>query len=394
LLNCLDGMLELPTGELREWDPKYLSRVQVPVEWDPEATCPTYEKWAREIVGDQLDDLEECVSQMLDPSHGPIKSVMLYGPSRSGKGTYLRIMRAIAGAWNCSSVTLHQLVNDHFMAARAYGKMLNSSGDISSVHLDDLSIFKMLTGEDPIEANPKYGKNFEYTNRALFAFACNTLPTVGETSGAYFQRMKPFKFDNSFAGSEDQSVEDAIMAELPGILVRLVKAWQRKAERGRYAPTRADVWDEFVKKSNRVRHWLIDHCTVHREFPPGATVPEDKATGKQELWQAFRLTLEEASDAKMGRKKFLEYLEGIDGVHEVYRLPHRNEALNISLGRVSCVTCVTFLASSSMATVCEQETQKVTHSVMGGSAKKVTQVTQPTHDLEAARLWDQLREAS
>jgi putative DNA primase/helicase len=150
LMNCRNVMVDLRTGESLPHDPSYFATVQLPVEWDPDATCPTYEAWARSQVGDQLDDLEESSSVMLDPSVTPTKAVFLFGPSRSGKGTFLRVLGALAGPDNVSSVSLHQLAENRFMAANVYGKILNASGDLSAAHVEDISIFKMLTGEDQI----------------------------------------------------------------------------------------------------------------------------------------------------------------------------------------------------------------------------------------------------
>ncbi len=96
LLNVTNGMLDLRTGELFPHDPKYLSSQQIPVPWNPAATCPTYESWVVSVTA-AADDLEESVSLMLDPSMTPTKAVFLYGRSRSGKSTYLRLLEHTIG---------------------------------------------------------------------------------------------------------------------------------------------------------------------------------------------------------------------------------------------------------------------------------------------------------
>jgi putative DNA primase/helicase len=262
LMNTLSGMVDLRTGKLSEHDPTLYSTVQFPVEWDPEATCPTYEAWAATQVGDQLDDLEESVSVMLDPSVTPTKAVFLFGPSRTGKGTYLRIVSAIAGQENTSGVTLHQLSDNRFMSASLYGKTLNVSGDLSAAHVEDISVFKMMTGEDLIRADRKFGNQFDFINRALFLFSANELPTVGESSRAYAERVKPFLFSRTFAGAEDPALEARILDELPGILVRLQRAYQRRLERGRPLPTNPAVQEAFEAASDRVRQFVRDCCEV------------------------------------------------------------------------------------------------------------------------------------
>ena len=359
LLNVKNGMLDLATGTLKPHDPDYMSSVQLPIEWDPTATCPKYEQWCEGIgIGPQLDDLEELVSLMLDPSRTPTKAVMMFGPSRSGKGTFLRLLVAVAGAENVSGVSLKQLAEDKFAAANVYGKSLNVSGDLSSADVTDLSLFKMLTGEDLINADRKYGRQFVFTNRALFAFSANELPAVSESSRAYSERIKPFRFGESFAGHEDPNVEVELRAELPGILVRWVRAWRRLTARGTYLPTAPEVRAEFEVRSDRVRQWVSDELSVtlesartpgewvsiagtfveatvasgHFSMPvDGQEVPAGLTATPTELAGMFRTWTEAAGTGRpLGRNKLLDRLTSINGVERVRRAGSRERALNLT----------------------------------------------------------------
>jgi len=315
ILNVLNGMLDLRTGELLPHHADYKSTIQFPVEYDPEATCPTYLEWIELIgIGDQLDDLEEVTSQMLDPSRTPTKAAFLFGPSRSGKSTYIRIAEALAGPENVTGVTLQQLADDRFAAANVYGKALNAAADLRAADVNDLSVFKLMTGEDVIQANRKFGSQFAFTNRALFMFSANEVPTVTEGSRAYFERVKPFKFGSSFAGAEKPEIEELIKTELSGILTRLVAAWQRRAQRGRYLATVPEVDREFEIASNRVLQWISEEMAIF-EAVPGGKLPRSQVTGIRELWQAFKYW---ADGSTMASKKFKAHLTSIDGVFEVY----------------------------------------------------------------------------
>jgi putative DNA primase/helicase len=319
LVNLLNGMLDLETLELLPHSPAYLSAVQLPVRWEPDAVCPRYLAWA-ELVGisDQLAGLEEVTATMLDPSRTPPKAGFLFGPSRSGKSTWLRLTQAMAGKENTSAVTLQQLAaSNDFASANVYGKILNSAADVSSAHVEDISIFKMLTGEDVIHANRKYGKQFSFTNRALFLFSANELPTVGESSRAYAERIRPFGFGRSFAGREDPKIELAMLAELPGILVRWVSALRQLRARGGYLPTPAGVQEEFETRSDRVRQFVSGCCRVHAADSPGAELPQDQITSKRVLAQTFNRWAEIQAGAKMGERKVIDRLTCIDGVFEV-----------------------------------------------------------------------------
>ncbi len=314
LLNLTNGMLDLRTLELVPHDPKYLSSVQLPVAWDPDALAPTYVAWLVSQAGeDQLEDLEEATSMMLDPTRTPTKAVFLFGPARSGKSTWLRIMKEIAGARNTSGVTLHQLSDDTFAAANVYGKVLNVAGDLSAAHVEDLSMFKRLTGEDLISANRKYGGQFTFTNGALFAFSANSLPTVGEDSRAYAERVKPFHFAKSFAGAEDPTLEAKMLGELPGILVRWVHAYRRRVERGHDLATAPSVRQAFEVASDRVRQFQMACTTVLAEdgkaaWPNGSTTTQ--------LYEAFKTWTTDEGRSGLGKTKFATRLRGIPGIVE------------------------------------------------------------------------------
>ncbi len=334
VLNCRNGLLDLRTGTLSPHSPDHLSALQIPHDWNPDATCPVYEQWAASVVPDQLDDLEESASLMLDPSRVPGKAVFLFGPSHSGKSTYLRLMEHVAGHSNRSAVSLHQLGEDRFASADLYQRILNVAADLSSKHVADLSIFKMLSGEDAIRANRKYGKDFTFTNQALFAFSANELPTVSEASRAYANRIKPFQFPYSFAGREDPSIEERMMRdELPGILVRWVAAWQRHRARGGYLPTDPRVMREFETRSDRVALWVSEKCTVHPEAA-GRLVGPDQGTKKSTLHEMFKAwAKDEDSSSPMSSRKFIERLQSVNGVGDV-RLRHENKnaGLNVTPG--------------------------------------------------------------
>lgn len=302
VMNVANGMVDLRTGEMHPHAPSWASSVQFPVAWDPDATCPTYERWLYSQAADQADDLEETVSMMLDPSLTPSKAMFLFGPARSGKGTMLRIISAIAGAENTSGVDLASLSTDRFAAANVYGKVLNVSGDLAAMHVEDVSMFKKLTGQDLIHGNRKHGAQFFFTNGALFVFGANDLPTVGESSRAYVERIKPFRFSASFAGAEDPSIEQAMMRELPGILVRWVRAYQRRVERGHMLETAPAVRAEFEVASDRVRQFVAARVTVGRGF-----------TTTTDLYRAFKDWASEGGGQAMGKIKFAQRMALVPG---------------------------------------------------------------------------------
>ena len=341
LLNCTNGMVDLRTGELLPHSPEHMSYVQVTAAYEPDTATPNYDAWLREAlrqegatdaeVAAMVDDIEETAGTMLDPSRTPSKTLFLFGPSRSGKSTFLRLLRAVAGARNTSAVTLHNLATDQFAAANLYGKMLNVAADLSNKHVEDLSLFKMITGEDVVQANRKYGNQFEFTNQCLVAFSANELPTVSEASRAYAERMKPFNFPNSFAGREDKTLEDKLMSELPGILARWVKAYGRFLARGGYGKTDAATQANFEAKSDRVVQFFQDMCSV-APATYGQKMDAATATGRRDVAVAFNAWAERNGGSKMGERAFFNRFAQMDGITEV-RVGKGSRAFNVVVAK-------------------------------------------------------------
>lgn len=306
LVNFADGMLDLRTLELHPHDPRHMSTFQLPFAWSPDAPCPTYLRWVQMIdVVDQLVDLEETVGQMFDPSRTPTKALFVFGPARSGKSTYLRLMATAAGSERTSGLSLQDLATDRYASANLYGMVLNVCADLSAAHVEDVSLFKKLTGQDLIAANRKYGRQFTFTNAAMFAFSGNTLPTVSESSRAYLERMKPISFANSFAGAEDPSIEDAMMVELPGIVARWVRRYHERLVRGAPTPTLPRVAAQFAEASNRVLMWLASEVHVGPGYWATTTTLHD----------GFKRWCDQEGGARaMGKTKFAEQLRSAPGV--------------------------------------------------------------------------------
>jgi P4 family phage/plasmid primase-like protien len=305
LVNCRNGLVDVMTGELLPHDPDVLTLFQVPLLYDPTATCLKYEAWLEERLPGQMAALEDVACQVLDMTRTPQRFLFLFGPPRSGKSTFLRILIALVGKANTSSVTLHQLSDDRFASANLYGKVLNVAADLSSRDVKDLSNLKMLTGEDQLNANRKYGVQFNFTSQALLAFSANDVPTVNDPTGAYQERAVPFNFSSQFLGKEDPQIEAAILTELPGILNRFIRALQAHRERGGYIGTDNATRANFSRQSNRVKEFL-DEMT--------RAVDRPKGTPRAVVWTSWKSWAEENGYVAGGRNSFMEKVRscGVD----------------------------------------------------------------------------------
>lgn len=265
LLCVENGVVNLESGELLPHSPDYLMTTRFSVQYDPQATCPLFDSWLSEsttIRGrDQTDVLLDVVSQIIDYTRLPERAPFLFGPTRSGKSTFLELLRKMVGPGATSAVSMHDLESDQFALADLYGKRINIDGDVSDEYVPSVSNLKRLTGRDPLPANMKYGRRFTFVNLALPIFSGNTLPTVGERSRAFMARVIPVSFPHSREGHEDESLPGRLESELPGILNRLIDAWRaRRARGGKFLPPHRIVLTDFEQRVSSVHSFLADAC--------------------------------------------------------------------------------------------------------------------------------------
>jgi putative DNA primase/helicase len=187
-----------------------------------------------------------------------------------------------------------------------HGKILNSAGDLSDRHVEDLSLFKTLTGDDTVSAELKFRDAFVFRNTALFMFNANVPPTVAEGSRAYLARVRPFLFPYSFEGQERPEIEAGIMEELPGVLVRLVEGVQRWHARGGYAPVNPIVGDLFGRQSDPVAMFIA------QVLAPS----ESEFVSTKDLHESYRLWTAANNRGTLGRNKMLARAENHLGPRE------------------------------------------------------------------------------
>ncbi len=139
---------------------------QLRAHWNPAATCPTVDAWISEVAPDDAVELMWQVVGAAIYADLPVhRAIMLFGPGRDGKGTLLRLIKALVGAEHCSAVPLQTLGDNRFAAAELYGKAVNLAGDLDARALLRTDMFKTLTGGDTVHAERRYGQPFTFVNR-------------------------------------------------------------------------------------------------------------------------------------------------------------------------------------------------------------------------------------
>ncbi len=270
LLNVQNGLLRIEDKKLLSHTPEHLTTVQLPVDFDPVATCPEIDNFIQQIFPEDAFSLAfEIPAYLMLPDTSIQKAVLLLGAGGNGKSTYLQMLLAFLGKGNTSGVALHQLEADKFKASRLYGKLANICADLPSEHLVSTSVFKQITGGDVIQGEYKFKDSFDFYPFARLVFSANTAPRSKDASEGFFDRWQVIPFIRSFRGTSEEIPRDVLDArlssptELSGLLNKALAALPViKSQKGFSQPKSVqDAWQEFRATTDPLAVWL-DRFTV------------------------------------------------------------------------------------------------------------------------------------
>lgn len=280
-INCANGLLDWSTGQLFPHTELVPSTYQLAVNWNPDATCPQVDAWLSEVAPDDaLDLVWEVIGVSIYADMPVHRAVLLVGPGRNGKGTFLRLVQALIGRRHISAITLQALA-ERFAPAELFGKVANIAGDLDARSIKRTDIFKMATGGDLINAERKNGQPFTFTNRATMLFSANEAPGSDDLTDGFFARWVIVPFDRLrlAPGQEDPAIEERLHTELEGVLVKAVAGLRRViAQHGFTMPTSvATAGAAYRENADPVRRFA-DDCLVitgdHEHRKPRAAVYE------------------------------------------------------------------------------------------------------------------------
>ncbi len=207
-----NGILDLNTLSLEPHGKEHRFRCILPVEYDPEALCPTWEQFLLEAAPGESEFLQEFAGYCLSSGNPWQRMVWVYGPSGTGKSTFLQAISDLFGP-ACVAVKSEQ-ISDYSIASLAPA-MVAVCSELSTRLLRTASLKSLVSGDTIVGRHP-YGRPFSISFRGKFIWASNNLPPVDEAEGLW-RRIVVVPF-NQIPVRIDPLISQKIRAELPGIL--------------------------------------------------------------------------------------------------------------------------------------------------------------------------------
>lgn len=323
LIHVQNGMLDLSTGVavLKPFAPDHYSRNQVPLSYNPKATCPRFinELLKLALPDEDIDLLQRWAGSVLLGGNQAQRLIIITGLAGGGKSTLISIIEVIIGDHNIAELRPEQLGESRFEKSRFIGKTLLVGKDVRSDYLADAAVsqLKSLTGGDRMTAELK-GSNEVVPLRGNFALAitANAIPKLRLDGDADawrrrllmipFNGKKPAKPIPDFAGL-------LVREEGEGILNWMVEgAIKHLAElktTGNYVLT--DAQQERIRAMLAESNSVEEYISASVVLDPIRDVTSDELRSDYELYcsrqdwtpvstQAFRTKVKQVMLEKLG----------------------------------------------------------------------------------------------
>jgi len=313
-LNLKNGTVDLRSGLLRPHQREDLHTLRIELEYDPDAECPTWLRFLREVMdGDQelVEYLQRAIGYTISGTIREHAFWIHHGRGRNGKSTFLDIVRALLGPY-AETAAFDTFLNNRNrsgprddLADLAGKRMVSASESPEGCRLDE-AVIKQITGGDPIRARALHKAGFVYQPTYKIHLAANHLPHIRGDDEGIWQRIHRVPWLVSFASKPDLTLPAKLRAELPGVLRWAVQGcldWQQ----GGLQPPKGvlDAVADYRKDMDVVSLFLSECCVNAL----GARI------AASDLYLAYKNWTEQVGERPLTSRQFNERLRS-RGVRE------------------------------------------------------------------------------
>ena len=248
-------------NELLPQSPVWGFTFSLPVIYDKNADT----KPIKDFLTSLIDTEEEYELLIQIPAHALLQdenlqqAYLLNGTGSNGKSTFITLTTRLVGESNVTAVSLQEIIENRFSAAELQGKLLNMYPDLPKTSLKTTGKFKALTGSDTITVERKFAQPFKLRNKAVFCFSANSLPSVDDSSYAFWRRWGILDFNKTFKVDPNLIHRLTTPENLSGYLNLVIDKMSRVESLGLTRSTKVeDAMNIWKKRSNSAYAYVSD----------------------------------------------------------------------------------------------------------------------------------------
>lgn len=289
LFNCRNGTIDLHAGILRPHDPRDLITKLAPVEFDPSARCPRFDRFLMEITGNDasvIDFLQRFLGYSLAGDITEQYLFIFHGEGNNGKSVLLDTVAEIMGPYAMEAppnlLTKRGHEEHPTEIADLCGARLVIASETEEAAKLRMQLVKRLTGNAKLKARFMRRDYFEFPRTFKLILVTNNLPQIDENTEAVWRRLVQVPFNVIIAKKDrDPKLPARLRAERSGILNWLVAGCIAWHQRGLSQPV-------VIERSSRsLRHKtnsLFAFADAECELGPEYAITSAELSDAYERW--------------------------------------------------------------------------------------------------------------
>lgn len=313
VVNLENGVFNIASAELMAHDPSFRFTYQIHAWYvEGEVSFPAFDWFCQTSLDDNPAKrrlLLEFIGYICIDTNDGKCALFFKGQPNRGKSVMCSFISRLFDKEVVSNIPLHQL-GDRFFRAELAGKKLNVAGEIAGCALQDISIFKSITGNDRIAGEFKGCKPFYFTPRCKMLFSGNTLPLTTEVdaTAAFVNRIRVLLFNSSTPPEkQDKQLLNKLWEERDAIVMLALDAVRELIKRGFEFTLPEDskqFLDSLTMRGNVIQAFIDESYVLG---------PNERVFNT-ELYAAFEAFCKRDEMERLSRTKFYELMSGIPHV--------------------------------------------------------------------------------
>lgn len=257
-----------------------------PVPYDPNATCPNFDKLLEELFeGDPYAEqkillLEEILATVLLAKNFE-KAFFLFGETFNGKSTFCNVAKFMVT--ESSDVEMRDFQNKNAILP-FNSSVVNISTEVNLSGQKEFMNFKKVVSQEELQVEAKYKDTYTIKPRLTLIGSANQYPHVLCRKKDLRRRTILVTFPNNFEHVKDDTLEDKLKKERSGILNRAIQGAIRLRENnGKYSFNEFETYpyfnrnavsqlNQFIAERMNKTKWLfadfyeeyLEFCTNYR----------------------------------------------------------------------------------------------------------------------------------
>lgn len=268
-------------------DETWIQTMVLPVDLDPQESCPTWIQCLREWSDDDpewISLVQRMFGYCLTGHSLYAKWFLLHGKVRGGKGTMMGILKSLLGS-SFTSMGLEDLAKPFGLWGLERSKVL-SIGEVAEIKGSEAEtacrILKQIVGRDPLVIDIKYQMPLtDVVSDAIPIMQANEIPRLPNKGMGLSSKMVPIPFRVSFLGREDHLLAQKLKSELAGIAAWALEgahALEVESDPSKRFPLTSEgisILEDYATANNPVDEFLETHFEpASNKFVPSSVIGE------------------------------------------------------------------------------------------------------------------------